>query len=115
MTLQETFDRVYIHLLTQNKKSENFMPDNFGHETFGCAYRGKDGAYCAIGCLIDDADYVSEMEGKRAVDEPVKSVLEKNGHNLNLCSCLQSIHDTKEVCQWKYELGNLARIFHLTL
>jgi len=48
-TLQETFDKVARHLLTQQAKAE--QPDG------NCAYRGEHGRKCAVGCLISDEEY----------------------------------------------------------
>jgi hypothetical protein len=57
-TLQEVFNIVSTHLLTQIKRSMSTRPGSFG-----CAYRGKDGMKCAAGVLIPDDQYNSRMEG----------------------------------------------------
>ena len=49
-SLQEVFDRVASHLLTQSARS--LLPDGSG-----CAYRGANGRMCAVGCLIADYEY----------------------------------------------------------
>jgi hypothetical protein len=54
MTLQETFDKVCVHLLTQLQKSV-FLDSN---GSMACAYRGPNGLKCAVGCLIPDELYV---------------------------------------------------------
>ncbi len=51
---QAVFDKVVKHLLTQKRRSEGKQ---------GCAYRGKDGDMCAVGCLISDKAYDPEIEG----------------------------------------------------
>ena len=51
---QAVFDKVVKHLLTQKRRSESKR---------GCAYRGEDGAMCAVGCLISDKAYDPEIEG----------------------------------------------------
>jgi len=45
MTAQEIFDKVWHHMASQKVKSLNAN---------GCAYRGKNGTACAVGCLLDD-------------------------------------------------------------
>ncbi len=53
MTLQEIFDKVRTHLLTQGEQCA------FGGN---CKYRGDNGKMCAVGCLIPDALYNPEIE-----------------------------------------------------
>lgn len=57
MTRQEArqivFDRALAHLRQQGRKSI---------DTYGCAYRGRDGRMCAIGPEI--VNYDPELEGK---------------------------------------------------
>jgi len=59
MTNQEIFDKVAQHLLMQGRRSV----DQRGK----CAYRGKGGDRCAIGCLIPDGLYLARMEGVSVV------------------------------------------------
>lgn len=53
---QQLFDFIGEHLIRQGKQASG--------GTFGCAYRGKDGLKCAIGCIIPDKFYKKEMENK---------------------------------------------------
>ena len=57
-----------------------------------CAYRGKDGAKCAMGVVIDDADYAPAFEGMRALDV-CNSIGIVDTTKRNLLSRLQSAHD----------------------
>ena len=63
-TLQEIFDQVVDHLLTQGKRS---IDKNIGSGN-GCAYRTSSGLSCAVGCLISDEEYRKSFE-KRNVNE----------------------------------------------
>lgn len=106
---QEIFDRVAIHLLIQNKKSQKTF--NGAHE---CFYRGNNGYMCAIGCLISDEHYVPEIENKYAdALEVVKLLNLSLNHKLNktmemfLCD-LQKIHDISVVRYWWDYLLSLA-------
>ena len=49
-SLQEVFDYVAAHMLTQNARS--LLPDGSGR-----AYRGQDGRMCAVGCLMSGDEY----------------------------------------------------------
>ena len=60
MTNQEIFDKVYIHLITQNQPCTD-------PNTKQCKYKiGK--LRCAIGCLIPDDDYNYRLEGCGVLD-----------------------------------------------
>ena len=91
MTLQEIFDKVATHLLTQ-PRSINDVGD--------CLYRGPDGKKCAAGILIPDEEYNSMMEGTAFesvyvtyamdfLDDDPKETDEK----IRLVNILQSVHD----------------------
>ena len=56
--MQADLNKMYDHLVKQGKKSVNV------HEGIGCAYRGRGGTMCAVGCLISDQAYSFKMEGK---------------------------------------------------
>ena len=102
-TLQEIFDKIATHLLTQNKKS--YLNGWF------CAYRGDNGLKCAAGILIPDDEYKPEMEKKRwsvLIDE----ILVENKF-ANEISLLQSIHDNRSVTKWYDELINFAQKHNL--
>ena len=56
--LQKTFNTVVYCLLKQNKCSKI---TRYGDTI--CAYRGRQGLKCAVGCTIPDKLYLKEMEG----------------------------------------------------
>lgn len=56
MDKQEVFDHVARHLFAQGRPAK----DKRG----GCAYRGKRGTACAVGCLIRDDEYVPAMDSE---------------------------------------------------
>lgn len=109
MTLQQIFDKVTKHLLTQNKISEDY---------FGCVYRGDNGLKCAVGCLIPDHLYHDSIENK-TVDSPEVSAIMKqiipgyNSRKEELLMRLQEIHDEFETFVWKTKLQELALTFNL--
>lgn len=53
-TLQQVFDRVATHLLTQGE------PAMQGRD---CRYRGPAGTSCAVGCLLAEEEYDPKLEG----------------------------------------------------
>lgn len=113
---QETFDTVAKHLLTQKKKAWT--------RGTGCAYRGEDGTKCAVGCLIPDDRYDSDLEGAGlTINRPegyshprairLWDLVTELGHNTDLLSSLQVVHDYSSPEIWVRELGIVARRFHL--
>jgi hypothetical protein len=88
MTPMEILEFVETAIIAQGKAS---VYDHDGK--LACAYRGKDGtSKCAMGLVIDDADYIPSFEGMRAWD-----VTERLGivdtTKRNLLSRLQYAHD----------------------
>lgn len=108
-TLQEIFDIVAKHLLTQGKKS---VSRGF------CSYRGNDGTKCAAGALIPDNQYDCKFE-QLSWDELVRKewVEDKFTYQIQM---LQRIHDdadndpTKCLESWKDDLRSFAKSHHLT-
>lgn len=127
MNRQEVFNKVYTHLLKQNAKSR--MVDSFGNELHTCAYRGKDGMMCAVGCLIPDELYSPGMEmgsiaGQGSQANLVREVLGKLGFacdlgnfagDLYFLSGLQNIHDRNDVKYWKSLLEKFAISYKLEI
>jgi hypothetical protein len=74
MDKQKIFKKVAIHLLTQGKKSQRKL--RF-HRNTVCAYRGYNNLKCAIGCLIPDKLYSSDLEGcsVRSLPTPILKYL----------------------------------------
>ena len=107
---QAVFDKVVKHLLTQNRRSKGKR---------GCAYRGKDGAMCAVGCLISDKAYDPEIEGHSVYYLRVQENLAKSGVPIYskmkaLLTNLQYLHDECPTDLWKTDLQNLAKQHNLT-
>ena len=105
---QAVFDKVVKHLLTQNRRSKGKR---------GCAYRGKGGDMCAVGCLISDKAYDPEIEGFVVHATEVLAKLAESGvpaYNRTLLTDLQDIHDRIAVDLWKVHLKELARHHRLT-
>lgn len=113
MDKQEVFDKVARHLLTQNSRAL-FDPDN---ELSGCAYRAEGGKSCAVGCLIPDDLYDEKMEnvpaGRLAVEFPKLRKLFNFDNSSIFLSLLQSIHDSRDVRSWFYELFTFAQKHNL--
>lgn len=115
MSMQQIFDKVYVHLLTQKKKSK------VGKD---CAYRGKDGLMCALGCLIPDKYYQPELNTKSTSDLNVRQMLVKSklipsgtrtSENFLLMQELQIVHDVYYARSWKYHLKEVATRFGLKI
>lgn len=115
MTNQEIFDKVSTHLLTQGAKSMLDDPT----KPMTCAYRGTEGRRCAVGVLISDEVYYTEIEGDAVTYDGVKAMLRAsgvssvNGRRLDLLSDLQQIHDTCPPLSWGDELLLTARKYRL--
>lgn len=126
--LQAIFDRVANHLLTQGVRAYDTRKNI-------CAYRTHNGLKCAVGCLIKDEYYDSNIEGisistymgfnmyENSISSvklrslQLKDSLQKSGIDienskiLNLLLRLQVIHDNEDVANIKPALKNLAEIF----
>lgn len=107
--MQEIFDKVAVHLLTQNAKSMA-LPDD---EHSACIYHSPDGRCCAIGCLIPP-EVDTEYFNSQTISGIPNHVRELMGVDLgkrsiyHLLEDLQRIHDMHEVSQWRQALGSLA-------
>lgn len=88
MTDQEIFDKVAAHLIRQGGPARDGNKD--------CAYRAPNGRTCAVGCLIPDSAYDSDMEGRTATSPVVLTVLKDLYPDADpaLFSALQQVHDT---------------------
>ena len=114
MELQEIFDKVSNHLLTQNLRSTNQLC-----EITSCAYRGDNGTTCAIGCLIPDALYHTKLEGFGVANRKVKDTLRPVIGRVTFAKAalllnLQHIHDNMKTSSWNSRLRGLANIHNLT-
>jgi hypothetical protein len=126
MTNQEVFDKVAIHLLTQNKKS--IHPKSSGN-IGTCLYRGPDGLKCAVGAMIPDELYSPTFEGLTISDLAALDSSEntttrnraiklmeyfrKEHISIALLRSLQSVHDRYSPVDWPYELSREAKMYEL--
>lgn len=104
MTKQQVFDKVVTHLLAQGEASTAGR---------GCAYRGRNGLMCAVGCLIPDEMYNSEMEGILAgfviAGSPeLQQLFAAEVLDSDFLGQLQSCHDGAPVTEWPAELRLIA-------
>jgi hypothetical protein len=111
-TLQEVFDIVSVHLLTQVKRCMAIYPDRIFPV---CSYRNEYGMKCAAGALIPDEEYKPEME-KNNWKMLVKKAFVNNLFS-NEIRELQQIHDSNiedDIDFLKTELIKFARLRNLT-
>lgn len=119
VTIQEVFDRVVKHLLTQGNTS--FSPNGSN-----CAYRGVDGLMCAVGCLIPDNLYNPLMDSDNdefGFPKDIDGIVEHFGLEslfdfkvtdrseedfISLLADLQSMHDMRPPSTWESRLKLLA-------
>lgn len=113
LDLQEIFNKVSNHLLTQNETS-------YTTNGSSCAYRGNGGMKCAVGVLISDEFYDKNLEhtsvGTGAVDNAVAKSLGVNSLSDEIVlflGKLQSIHDHVGISSWKNRLEQLANDYNL--
>ena len=112
LTKQEIFNTVRDHLLTQGTRSTN--------KRGRCAYRGEDGARCAVGALIPDHLYDPTLEDLGVWSTFLDSVMYECGVPSELraddkmVGQLQRIHDRTLPEDWSYELTRLAEREGLT-
>lgn len=106
LTEQQVFDKVAAHLLTQRRKS-------IDSESW-CKYRDGKGGMCAAGCLIDDAEYTTDMEfhSWNYLYLAQNPGVCKIGH-VDLVTDLQRVHDHFDPKRWKQELTAVALIHNL--
>lgn len=62
MDKQEAYDIMVAHLREQRAFSFTIKRLENGEPQYRCAYRGKGGVKCAVGCLIPDDVYSKDME-----------------------------------------------------
>ena len=109
MNDQEIFNTVATHLLRQGIKSTSIVGK--------CSYRGQLDTKCAIGCLIDDKYYSTNLEGFRVNGGTVSRAVAKSlgfYPDMYLLSELQMIHDLFKVEEWRRELQQLAKKLNLS-
>jgi hypothetical protein len=107
MNDQEAFERSARHLLQQGERS-------LLESRATCAYRGQRGLTCAVGCLIPDDEYDTELEEKNAA-AIVSQVPALHGVSVRLLGRLQSIHDYEVPSLWRLALEQLSKDFVLRM
>lgn len=115
MNKQEVFDKVAVHLLTQNRRSMKAVPWVGLDAVMTCAYRGDEALMCAAGCLIPDAMYHGGMENLTVYALQGEFMQAGVGPEaLELLTELQRIHDAAAVSIWFTELQATALNFGLS-
>lgn len=113
MSLQEIYDRVRDHLLSQGARST--------HNDY-CFYRSPNGRKCAIGALIPDELYRRTLEFQPVGSTDLRAVLVDAGvlestpspEKLLLLRALQKVHDDESpVDDWPMKLHATAKRFCL--
>lgn len=109
MNRQEIFDKAVAGL-----RSQKFEKSMIGAS---CAYRGINGQRCAIGWLIDNADYNEDLEGLSINDPRVQkmaNVHPQNQRDEAFLGKLQLTHDTNsQPLNMKRNLEGLALMYDL--
>lgn len=109
MTNQQLFDTVATHLLTQRTRS---IATKNG--VTRCAYRGRKGTRCAIGCLIPDDRYDAAFEGFAVSKPEILKAAGLRSAQQFLVVELQQIHDMISPSLWRGALRIAAREFRLS-
>lgn len=104
-SLQELFDRVYVHLLSQNEPAKAWAPSVCNEL---CRYRGDRGRKCAIGVLIPDNLYIQQMEQETISDTFRRIGWECPQGLERALRRLQIIHDETSPTHWNYLLKRFA-------
>lgn len=111
MNAQKTFDTVATHLIRQGRRSTATV-----NGSTDCAYRGRGGRKCAVGCLVPDDLYDPEMEGLAAwALYRFPKLWKRIKEHEDLLVKLQTLHDERVPRTWHAELGLLAQYFGLNV
>ena len=112
LSLQEVFDKVSTHLLSQNKQAID--------ASFHCQYKIKidnEVLMCAIGCCIPEKEYNPNLEGKTLWNsKDVRAILGLKmapSEMEDMLSYLQSIHDSFLPKSWPKQLQKLEKRYNL--
>jgi hypothetical protein len=116
LTEQTVFNKIVKHLRQQGRKSKIYLKEHLESiPGTNCAYRGKDGLKCAIGCLIPNRKYKPTMEGQSP-----REVLRHAGISARykyvddgLLRDLQSIHDDYHPVAWEKAFREIAIQYEL--
>lgn len=102
---QNIFNTVVAHLRSQGKKAA---------ERDICKFRTSDGLKCAVGCLIPDNVYSTEIEGQYLIDV-IRELIPQYESYFDLLQGLQRVHDGYPAAKWEEGLVMLAGHFGLIL
>jgi hypothetical protein len=111
-TAQQVFDAVVRHAATMTTKSQ--LPRSTDAFPSMCAYRGKDGSACFVGCLVTDEEASSmddlSYSGGGSVGEAAEAGIlpERLIPHLDLLGHLQPVHDDTEISAWPKMLREIA-------
>jgi|SRR5579859_3548836 len=118
--MQDLFDKVVNHLLTQKVRSEGENPfPGGGRSKKICLYRGPGGVKCAAGALISDRYYSRELEFKQVSSSAILTAISASiGRTMSaqegvLLSDLQYVHDSVDPSKWGTKLRDIAEYFGL--
>lgn len=99
--MSDIFETMKNHLLTQNQRSSDGGL---------CRYRGPNGLKCAVGVLIDDEHYNTDLEGYDVHSSNVRAAVTKSlgfTPDWELLDQVQTIHDNYEPSRWAQLLGEI--------
>ena len=119
MTDLEIFNTVRSHLIKQNCRSIDAFLGT-------CKYRGTHNMSCAVGCLLSDDVYATDLEGMsvkcmrqfRATAQSYSKLAnaleasigrELNDSTIDLLIDLQDMHDHVACDRWEVSLTNVGR------
>lgn len=113
MTKQTLFNRVVRHLRTQGRPAKQ-------REFPLCHYRLYDQESgtvlkCAIGCLIPDKRYTTELEGELVSSSAVRKAAGLEKTHLRLATRLMDIHDGYPVEKWEDQFKKVAKTYRLRM
>ena len=103
----EIFDIVKTHLLKQGQRAT--VKDE---EDNNCLYHSHSGLKCAVGCLITDEAYDSDIEGIDIGEDTVKralrmSQIDTSAKTVLFLTRLQRVHDNLNVDEWPEALDKI--------
>lgn len=107
---QETFERVYRHLMYQGARSCVVTP----RDVLIPAYYGRFGRRCAVGCLLSMQEYDASFETLR-LEQVYGQCSSLHRMNLNLLYALRVCHDDLTPPRWKKRLATIAQDFGLSV
>ena len=113
---QEAFTVMVKHLRKQGRRST--VEPVLGDGSPACMYRNNEGLSCAVGCLIADANYSSDLEGKYVNADCVEDALADSGWtnvNTHLLGEMQRTHDKLSPLDWETKFTAIAERFKLDL